>query len=103
MYGSVHIVKGPELQHSSSPVSRTISSTATSGDSGASASFRTTPMPPTFRTVIRSKVGTEYTLSVKIVKAKMEYFHSGKVNFEQISQMHVDLPEKNANVSHVLE
>ncbi len=103
LYGSVLIVEGPELQQSSSPVSRTISSTATSGDSGASASFRTTPMPPAFRTVIPSKVGKEHTVSVKIVKAKMEYFHSGKVNFEQISQMHIDLSEKNANVSYVLE
>lgn len=101
LYGCILIVEGPELQPSpvSMPTSRTVSSTATLGESGASASFRS---GPSFKSVIPSRAGKKPKISVKIIRARMEHSRTGKVNFEQLSQMHLDISEKSANVPFVL-
>ena len=105
LYGCVLIVEGPDLPPQAGLNSaRTVSSTAASNGSGASASFQSNPTPPPlFRSVIPNKGKEGTTFPVKIVKAKMVSCKTGKVDFSAISQMHIDLNESSANVEHVLE
>ena len=100
-FGAVLFVEGPNL--GSSANSRlTVSSTAQSSSSGASASYKTNPPPPAFKSVIPAKQSKGPSYTVKIVKAEMERSRTGKVDFTQEAQMHVDLIETTANVEYVL-
>ena len=81
----------------------TISSTAQSSSSGASASYNSNPPPPTFKSVIpKQPVPKGPTVNVKIIRAKMDRLRTGKVEFTQEAQMHVDVTESTANVEYVL-
>ncbi len=94
--GAVLVVEGPEPVI---PRTTTVSSTAQSNVSGASSAYHSNPPP--FKSVIpRSKAGS--TTSVKILKAEMSTSRTGKVDFEQSAQMHIDVTETTANVCHIL-
>ena len=83
----------------SSPRMTTVSSTAQSSGVGASASYNTAPH--SFKSVIPKNATKEPSMTVKIVRAKMENSRSGKVEFSQEAQMHVDVTESNANVQYI--
>ncbi len=105
MYGATLCVEGPNLPNL--PLSSTprlsVSSTAHSSGVGASASYNSNPPPPAFKSVIPKQSGSkEPTVNIKIVRAKMDSSRSGKVEFSQEAQMHLDVAESTANVNHIL-
>ena len=98
LFGAVLGVEGPNL-----PMSRmTVSSTAQSSGFGASSSYNSVPPPPTFKSVIpKHGASKEPSMTVKIVRATMESSRTGKVEFTQEAQMHVEVTESTANVQHI--
>ena len=101
LFGAVLSVEGPNLPPLSSP-SLTVSSTAQSSGVGASASYNSTPPPPTFRSVVPKASSLKGpTMSVKVIRATMKSTRAGKVEFLQDAQMHIDVNEKTANLDHV--
>ncbi len=94
--GTVFSVEGPNASRLS------VSSTAQSSGSGASAAYESNPLPPSFRSVIPKAKASVPTTSVKVVKATMETSRSGKIDFTQLAQMHIDVSENNANVHYIL-
>ena len=81
LFGAIHFVEGPNLAAISNP-RLTVSSSAQSSGSGASASYNSNPAPPAFKSVIpKQAVPKGSTASVKIVRAKMERSQTGKVDF----------------------
>ena len=102
LFGAILFVEGPNLAAISNP-RLTVSSSAQSSGSGASASYNSNPAPPAFKSVIpKQAVPKGSTASVKIVRAKMERSQTGKVEFFQEAQMHLDVTESTANVQYVL-
>ncbi len=103
LFGAVLGVEGPNLPLSSMP-RLTVSSSAQSSGVGASASYNSNPPPPAFKSVIpKQSSSKEATVNIKIIRARMETSRSGKSEFTQEAQMHLDISESNANVQHVLE
>ena len=95
MFGAVIFVEGTNSR-------LTVSSTAQSSGSGASASYNSNPPPPASRSVIpKQPVSKGPTANVKVIRAKMERSRTGKVEFIQEAQMHLDVTDSTANVEHV--
>ena len=80
-----------------------MSSTAQTSGTGASASYQTGDRPPTFKSVIPKASSKEPTHTLKVVRAKMEKSRTGKVEFETETQMYIDITESTATVGHVLQ
>ena len=103
MYGATLTVEGPTLPLSSTP-RLSVSSTAHSSGVGASASYNSNPTLPIFKSVIPKHSGSkEPTVNIKIIRAKMESSRSGKIEFTQEAQMHLDIAESRANVKHIMK
>lgn len=101
MTGAVLIVEGPDLPPHVGPNPQvSVSSTAQSSGGGASSFYHSNP-PPAFKSVIPKSKGATHT--IKVVRATMETSRTGKVEFEQETQMHIDLTENTANVEHVIQ
>lgn len=102
LFGAVLFVEGSNLVTPTNP-HQTVSSTAQSSGSGASASYNSNPPPPAFKSVIpKQAVPKGPTSTVKIIRAKMDRTRTGKVEFTQEAQMHLDVAESTANVQYVL-
>ena len=81
----------------------TISNIAQSSGTGASASYNSNPPPPAFKSVIpKQAMPKGPTSTVKIIRANLERSRTGKVEFTQEAQIHLDVMESTANVQYVL-
>ncbi len=98
--GAVLVVEGPDP----TPVTprMTVSSTAQSSGSGASSAYQSNPPPPSFKSVIPRSTKGGTTTSIKLLKAAMTTSRTGKIDFQQNAQMHIDVSESAANVDHIL-
>ena len=102
LFGAVLFVEGSNLVSPPNP-RLTVSSTAQSSGSGASASFNSNPPPPAFKSVVpKQAMPKGPTVTVKIIRAKMERSRTGKVECTQEAQLHLDVAESTANVQYVL-
>ncbi len=91
LFGAVLGVEGPNLPLSSIP-RLTVASSAQSSGAGASPSYNSNPLPPAFKSVIpRQSSSKETTANIKIIRAKMDSSRSGKCEFTQEAQMHLDV------------
>ena len=99
LFGAVLSVEGPYLPPASSP-SLTVSSSAQASGNGAL--YNSTPPAPAFRSVIPKHSSSKGpSVSVKIIRATMESSRTGKTEFFQEAQMHIDITESTANVDYV--
>ena len=95
-------MEGPNLPLSTTP-RLSGSSLAHSSSAGASASYNSNPPPPAFKSVIPKQSKGTALANIKIIRAKMESSRTGKIEFTQEAQMHLDISESTANVKHILE
>ena len=95
-------MEGPNLPLSTTP-RLSVSSLAHSSSAGASASYNSNPPPPAFKSVIPKQSKETALANIKIIRAKMESSRTGKIEFTQEAQMHLDISESTANVKHILE
>ena len=95
-------MEGPNLPLSTTP-RLSVSSLAHSSSAGASASYNSNPPPPAFKSVIPKQSKETALANIKIIRAKMESSRTGKIEFTQEAQMHLDISESTANVKHILD
>ena len=95
------VQKAPVFSHS--PMTLSSNVLGSGGSHSGSSGTKSGQIPPAFRSITARRTGSNFSFNLKIVLAKMSRGPSDKCHLKSISQTFMDLTEKNARLSDILD